>query len=123
MKTSRTHQIVFAVAIVLFLLGSGAAVAFSANMEQVIKITAKRFEYNPSEIRLKKGVPVVLELTTLDRLHGFTCPDLGLRTDIQPGKVTRVRLVPAKTGTFPFRCDIFCGDGHEDMVGTFIVEE
>jgi len=122
MKTARTHQIVFLLAITIFLLGSGVA-AFSADSEQVIKITAKRFEYNPSEIRIKKGIPVVLEFTTLDRLHGFSCPDLGLRTDIPPGKVTRLRLVPDKVGTFPFRCDIFCGDGHEDMEGKFIVEE
>jgi cytochrome c oxidase subunit 2 len=121
-KTARTHRIVFLLAITIFLLGSGVA-TFSSDSEQVIKITAKRFEYNPNEIRIKKGVPVVLEFTTLDRLHGFSCPDLGLRTDIPPGKVTRLRLVPDKVGTFPFHCDIFCGDGHEDMTGKFIVEE
>ncbi len=91
--------------------------------EQVIKITAKRFEYNPKEIRLKKGVPVVLELTSLDRLHGFNCPDLKIRGDINPGKVTKISLVPQKAGTFVFFCDIFCGEGHEDMNGKIIVEE
>lgn len=91
--------------------------------EKVIKITAKKFEYNPNEIRLKKGVPVVFELTSLDRLHGFNCPELGIRGDINPGKVTRIDLTPQKVGTFVFFCDIYCGEGHENMNGKIIVEE
>ena len=74
----------------------------AAEKEQVIQITAKRFEYSPKEITVKKGVPVVLEFTSLDRLHGFDCPGLEIRTDIRPGKVIQVRFVPHKVGTFPF---------------------
>ena len=95
----------------------------AAENEQVIKITAKKFEYSPSEITVKKGVPVILEFTSLDRLHGFHCPGLGIRTDIYPGKVTRVRFVPDKTGAFPFHCDVFCGSGHEEMTGKIMVIE
>ena len=94
-----------------------------AEQEQVIKITAKKFDYSPSEIILKKGVPAVLEITASDRLHGFNCPELELRADLLPGKVTKIHFVPQKTGTFTFRCDIFCGDGHEDMTGTITVKE
>lgn len=89
----------------------------------VIKIVAKKFDYTPNVIKLKKGVPVVLEFTTLDVFMGFKVPDLGVRTDIIPGKVLRVRLVPDKVGTFPVVCDVFCGSGHEDMTGTIIVTE
>ena len=60
----------------------------------MIKVTAKRCEYSPSEITLKKGAPVTLEFTSLDRPHGFNCPDLGIRTDIMPEKVNRVHFVP-----------------------------
>ena len=34
--------------------------------EQVIKILARRFTYTPNKLTLKKGVPVVLELTTAE---------------------------------------------------------
>jgi heme/copper-type cytochrome/quinol oxidase subunit 2 len=34
---------------------------------------------------------------------------------------TRVTLTPDKEGTYPFHCDVFCGDGHEDMTGTLVV--
>jgi cytochrome c oxidase subunit 2 len=94
-----------------------------AQAEQLIKITAKKFEYSPNEIRIKKGVPVILEFTSLDRVHGFTVPDLGgVRATIEPGKVTQLRIMAPKAGTYEFHCDLFCGDGHEGMTGKIIVE-
>ena len=104
-------------------LASYGAYVSAQPAEQVIKVTAKRFDYTPSEIKLKKDVPVVLEFTSEDVPMGFNVPDLGARTDIVPGKVTRMRLVPDKVGSFTFYCDIFCGAGHEDMSGTIVVIE
>jgi cytochrome c oxidase subunit II len=89
--------------------------------EQVIRMTAKKFEYSPDEITVKKGVPVVLEITSLDRDHGFKIPEFGVRADIKPGATTHVRIVPNKTGRFPFHCDVFCGSHHEDMGGELVV--
>ena len=89
--------------------------------EQVIKILARKFTYTPNKLTLKKGVPVVLELTTADVLMGFNAPDFDVRADIIPGQTARVRLVPDKVGTFTFLCDIFCGSGHETMNGTITV--
>jgi cytochrome c oxidase subunit II len=104
------------------LLGAGTIGLQAAEpKERVIKIVARRFTYTPDKLTLKKGVPVMLELTTADVLMGFNAPDFQTRADIIPGKVARVRLVPDKTGTFTFLCDIFCGSGHETMSGTIIV--
>lgn len=91
--------------------------------ERVIKIVAKRFVFSPSEIVLKKGQPVVFELTTLDFGHGFNVPDLNFRADFVPDKLNIVRLTPQKTGKFEFLCDNFCGSGHEEMDGHLVVEE
>ena len=105
----------------------GAALAVALGLraaepkEQVIKIVARRFTFTPNKLTLKKGVPVVLELTTADVLMGFNAPDFDVRADIIPGKVARVRLNPDKVGTFTFLCDIFCGSGHETMSGTIVV--
>ena len=67
------------------------------------------------------GVPVVLELTTLDRKHGFQAPDLEIDEIIEPGKITRVRIVPDKAATYDFHCTVFCGSGHEEMTGQIVV--
>ncbi|HYR42498.1 MAG TPA: cupredoxin domain-containing protein [Terriglobia bacterium] len=93
------------------------------NDEQVIQISASTFEFKPSEITVKKGVPVVLELVSMDRHHGFKLSEFHVRADIKPGAVEKVRFVPDKIGTFAFFCDFFCGDGHEDMSGTLKVVE
>lgn len=92
-----------------------------ASRPKVIKIVAKRFEYTPSHLTLKRGEPVMLELTTQDVVMGFNLPDFELRADMVPDKVTRLPFVPDKTGTFPFLCDIFCGSGHEEMQGSLTV--
>lgn len=109
---------VFAVAMAV----GGVALSMAANpAPQVIHVTAKKFEYTPRVITLKKGVPVVLELTSVDRLHGFNVPALGVRADVLPGQTARVNVVPQKTGTFPFHCDNFCGSGHPNMTGEIVV--
>src|SRR5438477_3714775 len=89
--------------------------------EQVIRMTAKKFEYTPNEITVKKDVPVVLEITSLDRDLGFKLRAFDVRADIKSGTTTRVRIVPNKTGRFPFQCDVFCGSGQEDMGGELVV--
>jgi cytochrome c oxidase subunit 2 len=90
--------------------------------ERVVHVTARKFEYSPSEIHLKKGEPVVLELVSLDRTHGFEAPDLGLSTEIHPEAPARLHFVPRKEGRFPFHCTVFCGEGHEDMTGEIVVD-
>jgi cytochrome c oxidase subunit 2 len=91
--------------------------------EQVISIKAKKYEFTPGTITVKKGVPVVLELTSEDRLHGFNLPDFKVRTEVKPDGTSRIRFTPDKTGSFTFACDIYCGEGHEDMSGTLVVTE
>jgi cytochrome c oxidase subunit 2 len=107
------------------LVGVLAIAASSALMadEPVIQITAKKFEYSLRTLTLKRGVPVVIELTALDRVHGFNLPDFGVRSDVVPGKATRIRFTPDKTGEFVFFCDVFCGDGHEEMSGVLTVKD
>ena len=64
--------------VALALIGFGVALVprtTHSAQEQVIRMTAKKFEYSPNEITVKKGVPVVLEITSLDRDQGFKLRD------------------------------------------------
>jgi len=88
---------------------------------RVIEMTAHRFAYEPNEIALKAGERVVVAIRSLDFVHGMNIPDLGLRLDLVPGRVTRLELQPKTAGVIDFVCDNFCGDGHEEMHGRFIV--
>jgi cytochrome c oxidase subunit 2 len=86
-----------------------------------VKLVAQRFRYTPSEFRVKPG-EVVLEFTSLDFVHGFNMPDLKVRADLPPGRVTQVRFTMDKPGEYEFLCDNFCGDQHEQMGARMIVE-
>jgi cytochrome c oxidase subunit II len=121
--TSRRKVLGLALAAAVLAGGSTATYVVAQPRERVIRVEAKRFSYTPAELTLKKGEPVVFELTSADVLMGFNLPDFNLRADIVPDKVTRVRFVPEKTGTFTFVCDIFCGSGHEEMSGKLTVIE
>ena len=91
--------------------------------EREIHITAKKFDFTPDTITLKKGEPVLLVLSSQDRKHGFNLRAFGIRADVNAGESARIRFTPNKTGKFTFSCDVFCGEGHEDMTGTVVVTE
>ena len=119
-------RVLITVALLASALLSGLVVYTRANavpVERVIHITAKKFDFSPGSITLKKGEPVVFEISSADREHGFNLRAFGVRTNVSPGKVSRIRFTPDKTGKFTFSCDVFCGDGHEEMTGTVTVTE
>ena len=99
-------------------LGAGLS---ARGEEKVIRVSARKFVFTPNEIALKKGEPVVFELTAQDVFMGFNVPEFKTRSDIVPGKVMRMALTPDRAGTFTFLCDVFCGDGHESMSGKIVV--
>jgi cytochrome c oxidase subunit 2 len=106
---------------------------------QVIEMTARKYEYSPSEIRVKKGTHVQLKLRAADRTHGFKIrlfPD-GAPESGEPGlkfaqpqdswKLDKDRervleFVAERPGTYSFKCSVFCGFGHGGMRGRLIVE-
>jgi cytochrome c oxidase subunit 2 len=104
-------------------IAAGTATIDAAPPPRVIKMTVKKFAYSLKEITVKKGTPVVIEITSLDRVHGFNLPDFDVRGDVVPGQVTRISFTPDKAGEFVYLCDVFCGEGHGDVNGKLIVTE
>jgi cytochrome c oxidase subunit 2 len=88
-----------------------------------IEVTAKRFQFTPAEITLKKGEPVVLVLNSMDTTHGLRIKELGLDTKIHKGQPSELAFTPDKTGTFVGHCSVFCGSGHGGMTLTLHIVE
>jgi cytochrome c oxidase subunit II len=118
MKT-RTRSIGFVVCALALVAGAARA---RAQEPTVVNITAKRFQFTPSEVKLKQGVPAKLELRSEDVVHGFYMKALGIDTEIQPGKTTEVTITPKTPGRYTTICDHFCGSGHGNMKMTIVVE-
>jgi cytochrome c oxidase subunit 2 len=88
-----------------------------------IQMTAKKYEFSPNPIRVKKGEHVRLIITATDRDHGFKLEAFNIEQKLKKGVPTTVEFTPDRAGTFPFKCSVHCGLGHGGMKGTLIVEE
>jgi cytochrome c oxidase subunit II len=139
-----------AVLFVLFSLASLSATLLARNQSSgaadsahVVEVTAKTFEFIPSEIRVKMGERIQIKLRSADRAHGLTLniyPE-GASEDGNPGlifdqpqddaKVEKnkdrvIEFAAARAGTYDFKCSVKCsmfGHGHDRMTGKLIVEE
>ena len=99
-----------------------ARAASAAEETRAIVITAKRFEFVPSTITLKKGETVKLVVTSEDVTHGLFIRPLKIDTDLTPGKTEELTVTPQSAGTFTAICHHFCGAGHGNMKLTVVVE-
>ena len=100
----------------------GSAPVARSQEPRVITIAAQRFAFSPSEVRLKKGEPVTLRVSSADVTHGMFMRGLGIDAEIEPGKTTEVTFTPQVTGRFTAICHHFCGAGHGNMHMVFVVE-
>lgn len=87
-----------------------------------IKVTAKKYEFIPSVIKVKQGEHVRLIITAADHDHGFKLDAFQIDQLLKKGEATTVEFTADKTGTFPFACSHFCGLGHKRMKGQLVVE-
>ncbi len=88
-----------------------------------IQVTAKKYEFSPSTITVKKGEQVKLVITALDHEHGFKLEAFKIEKLLPKGSPTTIEFTADKAGTFPFQCSHFCGLGHNKMKGQLLVEE
>lgn len=97
------------------------AAAQAGGGTRTIEMVARRFAFEPTRVDLRAGERVQVVVRALDFVHGMNIPDLGKRYDLVPGQPTRFELQLAAPGAIEFLCDNFCGEGHENMHGRFVV--
>lgn len=85
-------------------------------------VEGKPFEFNPKEIKVKKGDTVKITFKNNEEFHNLTIDGYNVGTkQINAGESDTIQFVADKAGTFEFFCNV---DGHKDkgMVGNLIVE-
>ena len=116
-----------------------SAPANASESVQVIDVTARKYEFNPSPIHVKQGTKVQLKVTALDHVHGFRIgstpengkdagtPGLIFSTGegcqrIEKGQTATVEFLAQKPGTYAFKCCVHCGWHHRSMKGELVVD-
>lgn len=99
-----------------------ASVVDRGGQPRPIVITARRFEFVPSTITLKKGEAVKLLVTSEDVTHGFFLRQLKIDTELIPRETQQITVTPQSAGRFTAFCHHFCGSGHGSMKLTVVVE-
>jgi len=89
---------------------------------QRITMTAQKYHFMPSEIVVKQGTHVIIDVTSLDVKHGLRIDEYGINVPLPPKQTAHVEFFAGKEGTFPFECSEFCGVGHFGMKGKIIVK-
>ncbi|MGD0631928.1 MAG: cupredoxin domain-containing protein [Terracidiphilus sp.] len=110
------HVQMVLLATVLVTTGLSPSMLRAEAAPQRIEITAKRFNFEPGEITLKKGHAVVLVLKSADVAHGIRIRDLNVDVKVGKGGTAEVQFTPDKTGDFIGHCSVFCGSGHGSMI-------
>jgi cytochrome c oxidase subunit II len=117
-----------------------AQVPGSDQSTKVIEVSAKKYDFTPSEIHVKKGTKVELKVHSVDEPHGIklalhpkgskdkSSAGLVFADPAANGKVEKdkdqvLEFVAEKAGTYEFECAKFCGFGHRRMKGKLVVDE
>ena len=64
------------------------------------------------------GKPVVVNLVSLDVIHGFFIPAFRVKRDVVPGMKNHVWFVADRPGSYDLFCSQYCGTGHSAMITT-----
>jgi cytochrome c oxidase subunit 2 len=107
---------------------AGPAVALAEvgaqNDARVIEITAERFSFTPSEIRVKAGERLEIRLESDDTAHGFHIVGTDVEIELpKRGRGAATVTFQPKAGRYTFECSRVCGAGHEFMRGVIIATE
>ncbi|MGP3697243.1 cytochrome c oxidase subunit II [Rhodobacter sp. NSM] len=76
-----------------------------------------------NELRLPADARTEIELRAGRVIHSFWVPGLGGKTDMIPGRVTRMSLEPLTPGIYRGQCAEFCGASHALMALNAVVLE
>jgi cytochrome c oxidase subunit 2 len=93
---------------------------------KVFEVVAKRFAFEPATIEVIEGDRVRLVVRSADGPHGVEIKKFNVKKAVpraKPGDSSVIiEFVASEPGSFPILCSEYCGNGHEDMKGTLVVQ-
>jgi cytochrome c oxidase subunit 2 len=119
----RSLRCVAAAAVIL--AASVGTVCAQTVRTRVIRVSAERFAFTPSEITLTAGEEVGLRLRSDDTAHGFRIVGMPVNVVIPKRGRNEISVIvrPTEPGRYTFECSRMCGAGHNFMRGVLVVRE
>lgn len=103
-------------------------VSFS-DVDAEVYVEARSFYFSPgteTPVVVTAGETVGLAFTSLDSGyhsgHGLGIEAFGIALQAPLNYVESTTFTPDRVGEFEIRCTVYCGSGHDDMTGRFVVE-
>jgi cytochrome c oxidase subunit II len=94
---------------------------FAGPPDTVRQIVMKKWEIDPGRIEVPQGARAELVVTSTDVEHGIDVPGLGINEPVQPEHPAVIRFLAQTPGTYPMRCSVLCGRGHNRMTGAIFI--
>ena len=97
----------------------------STQDRKVVKVTAERFAFTPSQVKVKRGTVIEFQIRSDDTNHGFHIVGSDQKVIIpKRGRGEATLIFRADTpGHYTYECSKMCGAGHSFMRGQITVEE
>jgi len=116
------YAIPLAVAMAVLLPGAEAG---SQAERRVVRVSAERFAFTPSEIVVDAGEEIELRIKSDDTAHGFRISGTSVNVVIPKrgrGEIA-VSFRAPEPGRYTFECTRMCGAGHHFMRGELVVRD
>jgi cytochrome c oxidase subunit 2 len=120
-KTFLLFSILCLLACAFVCIGTRAETAEPSLRE--IRVTMRKYKFAPKRITVQKGQPVKLIVHSADSEHGFGIKELKIKERVEAKQTKTISFKPEQTGRFRIYCSVYCGDGHDDMIGELVVTD
>ena len=89
---------------------------------RIVEVVARRFAFEPAEISVTVGEPVVLMVRSADGVHGLEIKRFKVKKEVpRGGEPVSIEFTASEAGRFPILCSEYCGQDHDKMKGTLVV--
>ena len=89
---------------------------WAQTLPRQIEVKARRYTFEPGEITLRKGEPVLIVIKSMDVAHGLRFREFNAEVNVRAGGSAQMQFTPDRTGDFVGHCSVFCGSGHGSMI-------
>ena len=105
----------------LFAFGGSAQPDPEPAGRRSVTLTARKFEFDPEVIDVRRNEIVRLTITSTDIAHSFTVDAYRIQKRIPAGASVTFEFRADEVGRFPYYCSMRADPGCEDMRGELIV--